>query len=69
MKRKPVHTSSPEAKVLRRVTIERLPDGRWMLTRERTENGERFDCDDLIHAFAVVRAAYLANGEPRKVTP
>jgi hypothetical protein len=49
------------------VTIERQADGRWMLTRERAENGERFDCDDLIHAFATVRAAYLPNGEPRGV--
>jgi hypothetical protein len=47
------------------VLIERLESGRWMLTRERDENGERFDCDDLVHAFSFIRAAYLANGEPR----
>ncbi len=51
--------------LLRRVTIERLDDGRWKLVRERDENGETFMCSDLIEAFQTVRAAYLANGEAR----
>jgi hypothetical protein len=50
--------------LLRRVTIERLDDGRWKLVRERDENGETFMCEDLVEAFQTVRAAYAPDGRP-----
>lgn len=55
-----------EKKRLRRLTIERQASGRWTLVRERLENGETFDVEDLIEAFATVRAAYWPDGQPRE---
>lgn len=55
--------------LLRKVTIERQPNGRWKLVREHETNGETFEVGDLIAAFATVRAAYLPNGEQREVKP
>lgn len=51
--------------LLRSVTLVRLDDGRWKLTRERDEGGETFTVDDLMEAFAVIDAAYRPDGTPR----
>ena len=55
-----------EKATLRRVTMERQPDGRWKLVRERDENGETFYVDDLHDAFDTVLAAYRPDGTPRE---
>ncbi len=53
--------------VLQKVTIERRASETypWAVVRERAETGETFHARDLIEAFAIVRAAYLADGTPR----
>jgi hypothetical protein len=51
--------------VLKRITADRLPDGRWKLVRERAETGETFECDDLHDVLDTVLAAYYPDGTPR----
>lgn len=51
--------------LLRRVTIELRPDGRWDLTREMAETGDRFVCDDLLDATDIVMRAFRPDGTPR----
>ena len=47
------------------MTVERLDDGRWKVTRERAETGETMIADDLMHAMDVVLLAYRPDGTPR----
>lgn len=51
--------------LLSRVVLERQPDGRWELVRDRGETADRFICDDLNEAFDTVLAAYRPDGTPR----
>jgi hypothetical protein len=51
------------------VVVERLPNGRWKLVRERDESGETFVCDDLLECWETVDAAYRPDGTPREWRP
>lgn len=55
----------PDPRRLRRFTFDLREDERWDVVRERSENAERFVCDDIDEAFDVVLAAYDVKGQPR----
>ncbi len=66
----PVRSRTPAAERgvgadLKRVTMDKLPDGRWKLVRERETDGESFEVDDLHDAIDAVLAAYYPDGTPR----
>ena len=54
---------------LRKLTIERRADGSWDMLRELDETGDRWVCDDLMHAFDVVLAAFRQDGTIRAYAP
>lgn len=52
--------------MLRKITIERREDGRFVMLREHEEGGDRWVCDDLLHAFDIVSKGYRPDGSFRE---
>lgn len=49
---------------LARITIEKRGDGRWEVLRAHIGGADRWIAADLIEAFAIIRAAYMPDGQP-----